>query len=117
MASSASFTDEFRFCLQHHDSLIRVCVDTVGRSYCTVALCITTMVLKSIMVLGGKKSPIENVWSTLTQRLARNTPDTLWQYVEATWTDVPQGYIQSLFDCKPWCVAAVITNNVSYTNY
>ncbi|GFV69304.1 hypothetical protein TNCV_3726341 [Trichonephila clavipes] len=36
-------------------------VDTVGRSYCTVALCIATMILKSIMVWGGKKTTIENV--------------------------------------------------------
>ncbi|GFU99919.1 transposable element Tcb1 transposase [Trichonephila clavipes] len=46
-------------------------------------------------------SPIENVWSLLAQRLARDTPptatpDQLRQYVEATWTVVPQEYIQGL---------------------
>ncbi|PRD35296.1 UNVERIFIED_CONTAM: hypothetical protein NCL1_11945 [Trichonephila clavipes] len=56
------------------------------------------------------------------QRLLRNTPpaatpDQLWQYVEATWTAVPQGYIQSLFDSMPRRVAAVIANNGDYTNY
>ncbi|GFV55818.1 DUF4817 domain-containing protein [Trichonephila clavipes] len=40
------------------------------------------------------------------QRLARNTPpaatsDKLWQYVEAAWTSVPQGYIESVFDSMP----------------
>lgn len=67
-------------------------------------------------------SPIENVWSMLAQRLARDTPpaatpDQLWQYVEAAWTAVPQGYIQSLFDSMPRRVAAVIANNGGHTNY
>ncbi|GFX35419.1 uncharacterized protein TNCV_102261 [Trichonephila clavipes] len=40
------------------------------------------------------------------QQLARDslpaaTPDLLWQYVEAAWTAVPQGYIQNLFDSLP----------------
>ncbi|GFV59251.1 transposable element Tcb1 transposase [Trichonephila clavipes] len=65
--------------------------------------------------------PIENGWSMLAQRLARNTPlaatpDQLWQYVEASWTAVPQGYIQSLFDSMPRCVVAVIANNGRYIN-
>lgn len=51
-------------------------------------------------------SPIENVWSMLAQRFARDappaaTPNQLWQYVEAACTAVPQGYIQSLFDSIP----------------
>ncbi|GFX02650.1 hypothetical protein TNCV_2010941 [Trichonephila clavipes] len=41
-------------------------------------------------------SPIENVWSMLAQRLARGIPYQLWQYVEATWTAVPQGCIQNI---------------------
>ncbi|GFW56401.1 hypothetical protein TNCV_2089081 [Trichonephila clavipes] len=51
-------------------------------------------------------SPIGNVWSMLAQRVARGTlptatPDQLWQYVEAAWTAVPQGYIQtSLTLCR-----------------
>ncbi|GFX86844.1 uncharacterized protein TNCV_3751171 [Trichonephila clavipes] len=66
-------------------------------------------------------SLIENVWSMLAQRLARDTPSTatpdqLWQHVEAIWTAVPQGYIQSLFVSMPRRVAAVIANNGGYTN-
>ncbi|GFY35832.1 uncharacterized protein TNCV_4842081 [Trichonephila clavipes] len=67
-------------------------------------------------------SPIENTRSVFAIRLARYTPpaptlDQLWQYMEAGWTDVPQGYIQSLFDSTPRLVAAVIANNGGYTNY
>ncbi|GFV94318.1 uncharacterized protein TNCV_2267721 [Trichonephila clavipes] len=58
----------------------------------------------------------------LVKPLARDTPptatpDQLWQYVEATWTDVPQGYIQSLFDSTPRRAPAVIANKDGYTNY
>ncbi|GFT14962.1 transposable element Tcb1 transposase [Trichonephila clavipes] len=61
-------------------------------------------------------SPIENAWSMFAQRLPRDTlstatPDQLWQYVDAAWTAVLQGYIQSLFDSMPRRMAAVITNN------
>ncbi|GFV10961.1 hypothetical protein TNCV_4707241 [Trichonephila clavipes] len=61
-------------------------------------------------------SSIESVWSTLEQRLVRNTPpaatpDQRWQYVKATCTTVPHGYIQSLFDFMPSRVSAVIENN------
>ncbi|GFY25241.1 transposable element Tcb1 transposase [Trichonephila clavipes] len=65
-------------------------------------------------------SPIENVWSMLAQRLARDTPptaspDQLRQYVEAAWTAVSQGYIQSLSGSMPRLVAAaVIANNGGY---
>ncbi|GFV17039.1 uncharacterized protein TNCV_655921 [Trichonephila clavipes] len=45
------------------------------------------------------------------------TPDQLWQYLEAAWTDVSQGYIQSLFNCMPRLVVAVIVTNGGYTNY
>ncbi|GFX64690.1 HTH_38 domain-containing protein [Trichonephila clavipes] len=67
-------------------------------------------------------SAFKNAWSMLAQRLARNTsstttPDQLWQYVEAAWTAVPQGYIQSLFDSMSRCVVAVIANNGGYINY
>ncbi|GFX60206.1 transposable element Tcb1 transposase [Trichonephila clavipes] len=51
-------------------------------------------------------SPVENVWSMLAQRLARDTsttatPGQLWQYVEPEWTAFPQGYIQNNFDSMP----------------
>ncbi|GFV90432.1 uncharacterized protein TNCV_50071 [Trichonephila clavipes] len=67
-------------------------------------------------------SPIENVLSLLAQRLVweappASTPDKLWQYVEASWTALPQGYIQSFFGSMPRRVAAVIANNGDYTNY
>ncbi|GFT56793.1 uncharacterized protein TNCV_1268851 [Trichonephila clavipes] len=56
------------------------------------------------------------------QRLAwdtppASTPNQLWQYVEAAWTALPQGYIESLFDSVPRRVAVVIANNGSCTNY
>ncbi|GFV71350.1 hypothetical protein TNCV_3133411 [Trichonephila clavipes] len=65
-------------------------------------------------------SPIENVWSMLAQRLAWYTPPAaisgqLWQHVEATWTAIHQGYIQSLFDSMLRRVAAVLANNGDYT--
>ncbi|GFW25157.1 transposable element Tcb1 transposase [Trichonephila clavipes] len=46
-------------------------------------------------------SPIENVRSIFSQRLAWDAPptataDQLWQYVQVAWTAVPQAYIQSL---------------------
>ncbi|GFY21920.1 transposable element Tcb1 transposase [Trichonephila clavipes] len=48
-------------------------------------------------------SPIENMWSMVTQRLTQitpraATPDQLWQRVEAAWSAVPQEHIQSLFE-------------------
>ncbi|GFV39798.1 uncharacterized protein TNCV_1043811 [Trichonephila clavipes] len=45
------------------------------------------------------------------------TPNQLWQYVEAAWATVPQGYIQSLFASMLRRVAEVITYNGGYTNY
>ncbi|GFS84651.1 transposable element Tcb1 transposase [Trichonephila clavipes] len=67
-------------------------------------------------------SPIEKEWSMFAQRLAQNTPsaaiaDQFWQYVEAAWTAVPQGHIQSLLDPMPRHVAAVMASNGSCTNY
>ncbi|GFS69886.1 transposable element Tcb1 transposase [Trichonephila clavipes] len=66
--------------------------------------------------------PFKNMWFILAQRLAWNTPpaatsDQLWQYVEVTWTAVPQGYIQRLFDSMWMHLAAVIANNGGYANY
>ncbi|GFY24272.1 transposable element Tcb1 transposase [Trichonephila clavipes] len=64
-------------------------------------------------------SPIENMWFIVAQRMtqiisAAATPDQLWQRVEATWSAVPQEYIQSLFDSMPRRVVAVISNNAGY---
>ncbi|GFU87477.1 transposable element Tcb1 transposase [Trichonephila clavipes] len=67
-------------------------------------------------------SPIENMWSMFAQRLTQitppaATPDQLWQCVEAVWSAVPQEHIQSLFESMPRRVAAVISNNGSYSGY
>ncbi|GFU66530.1 transposable element Tcb1 transposase [Trichonephila clavipes] len=67
-------------------------------------------------------SPIENMCSMHGQQLARDappiaTPDQLWQYVEAAWTTLPQGYFQSIFESMLRLVAAVIANNCVFTNY
>ncbi|GFV58387.1 SCAN domain-containing protein 3 [Trichonephila clavipes] len=43
------------------------------------------------------------------------TPDQLWQRVEAAWSAVPQEHIQSLFESMPRRMAAVISNNGSYS--
>ncbi|GFX41732.1 transposable element Tcb1 transposase [Trichonephila clavipes] len=45
------------------------------------------------------------------------TQDQLWQRVEAAWSAVPQEHIQSLFESMPKRVAAVISNNGSYSGY
>ncbi|GFX50010.1 transposable element Tc1 transposase [Trichonephila clavipes] len=67
-------------------------------------------------------SPIENTSSMVAQRLTQITPtaappDQLWQRVEAAWSAVPQEHIQSLFESMPRRVAAVISNNGSYSGY
>ncbi|GFU01759.1 transposable element Tcb1 transposase [Trichonephila clavipes] len=67
-------------------------------------------------------SPIENMCSTVAQRLTQitptaATPDQLWQRVEAAWSAVPQEHIQSLFESMPRRVAAVISNNGGYSGY
>ncbi|GFW32361.1 transposable element Tcb1 transposase [Trichonephila clavipes] len=67
-------------------------------------------------------SPIENMWSIITQRLTQvtppaATPDQLWQSVEAAWSSVPQEHIQSLLESMPRRVVAVISNNGGYSSY
>ncbi|GFU88683.1 transposable element Tcb1 transposase [Trichonephila clavipes] len=66
--------------------------------------------------------PKENMWSMVAQRLTQitppaSTPDQLCQRVEASWSDVPQEHIQSLFEPMPRRVAAVISNNGGYSGY
>ncbi|GFV76292.1 transposable element Tcb1 transposase [Trichonephila clavipes] len=51
-------------------------------------------------------TPVENVCSMLAQPLARDTkpaatPDQFWQYAEASWTVVLQGYVQILLASMP----------------
>ncbi|GFX76838.1 transposable element Tcb1 transposase [Trichonephila clavipes] len=67
-------------------------------------------------------SPIENMWSMVAQRGTQitspaATPDQLWQRVEAAWSAVPQEHSQSLFESMSRRVAAVITNNGSFSGY
>ncbi|GFX65699.1 transposable element Tcb1 transposase [Trichonephila clavipes] len=65
-------------------------------------------------------SPIENMWSMVSQRLTQitppaATPDQLWQRVEAAWSAVPQEHIQSFFESMPRRVAVVISSNGGYS--
>ena len=67
-------------------------------------------------------SPIENMWSMVTQRVTQitspaATPDQLWQRGEAAWSVVPQEHIQNPFESMPRSVAAVISNNGGYFGY
>ncbi|GFW64308.1 transposable element Tcb1 transposase [Trichonephila clavipes] len=67
-------------------------------------------------------SPIENIWSMVAQRLIQitpsaTTPDQFLQRVEATWSDVPQEHIQSLFELMPRRVEMEISNNVGFCGY
>ncbi|KFM60309.1 Transposable element Tcb1 transposase, partial [Stegodyphus mimosarum] len=67
-------------------------------------------------------SPIENMWSMVSERLTQITsqavtPDQLYQRVEAAWSAVPQEHIQRLFESMPKRVAAVISNNGGYSGY
>ncbi|GFX03021.1 transposable element Tcb1 transposase [Trichonephila clavipes] len=66
--------------------------------------------------------PIENMWSMVAQRVTHitplaATPDQLWQRVEAAWSAVLPGHIQSLFESMPRRVAVVISNNGGYSGY
>ncbi|GFV44177.1 transposable element Tcb1 transposase [Trichonephila clavipes] len=67
-------------------------------------------------------SPIENMWSMGAQQLTQittpsETPDQLWQRVEAAWSAITQEHIQSIFESMPRRVVAVISNNGGYTGY
>ncbi|GFX47753.1 transposable element Tcb1 transposase [Trichonephila clavipes] len=122
------FTDGSRFFPQHHDCWIQVwrrrAVFQQDNALQHVERSVQELLTHPIELLPWPPtlSPIENMRSKLSQRLTRDTPptgtpDLLWQYVEAAWTTVPQGYIQSLFDCMLRRVAAVIFNNSCCTNY
>ncbi|GFW46928.1 transposable element Tcb1 transposase [Trichonephila clavipes] len=114
--------------------------DRHGRSHppqCTTSvLCTATLVLHCVLwffvnhqiellpwpARSPDLSPIENMWSMVAQRLTQitppaDTPDQLWQHVEAVWSAVPQEHIQSLFESMPRRVAAVISNNGGYSGY
>ncbi|GFT76264.1 transposable element Tcb1 transposase [Trichonephila clavipes] len=67
-------------------------------------------------------SPIENMWSMVTQRLTQitppaATPNLFWQRVEAACSAVPQEHIQSLFESMQRRVSVVISNNGGYSGY
>ncbi|GFV28517.1 hypothetical protein TNCV_3984681 [Trichonephila clavipes] len=102
--------------------------DIVVRGCRTVALCFTTLVLHPVSWLSQSvgHAPLgwgrDNPTRGLAQQLARDTPPTagpaqLWQYEEAAWTALPQGYIQYFFDSMSMRVAVVTANNGGYTNY
>ncbi|GFV75093.1 transposable element Tcb1 transposase [Trichonephila clavipes] len=125
------FNDESRFCLQYHDGRVRVWRHRGERLLNCCAMHRLTGPAPDIVLwiellpwptFSPDLSPIENLWSMLAQRLARDTPpaatpNQLRQYMEAAWITVPQGYIQSLFDSMPRRIAADIANNGGYTNY
>ncbi|GFT79097.1 transposable element Tcb1 transposase [Trichonephila clavipes] len=67
---------------------------------CNIQECIFTIQIELLPcpACSSDLSPIENMWSKLAQRMTQNispaaTPVQLWQYVEAAWTNVPQGYV------------------------
>ncbi|GFW06411.1 transposable element Tcb1 transposase [Trichonephila clavipes] len=67
-------------------------------------------------------SPIESVWSMVTERLARHhtpvtTVDEPWYRIEAAWSSEPVHDIQSLFDSKLRCLSAVITARCGCFSY
>ncbi|GFU90194.1 transposable element Tcb1 transposase [Trichonephila clavipes] len=67
-------------------------------------------------------SPMEKMWSMVTQRFTHitppgATPDQLWQRVEVSWSAIPQEYIQSVFESMPRRVAVLISNNGGYYGY
>ncbi|GFX16200.1 transposable element Tcb1 transposase [Trichonephila clavipes] len=66
--------------------------------------------------------PIVNMWSMVVQRLTQITPpaatsDQLCPRVGAASSAVPQEHSQRLFESMPRCVAAVISNDGTYTGY
>ncbi|GFT98328.1 transposable element Tcb1 transposase [Trichonephila clavipes] len=95
------FTDETRFCLQHHDDRIRVWRHRVQRLLnCRVMHRHTgpapgiKIELLPWPVCSTDLSQIQNVWCMLAQRLTRDTlpaamADQFRQYVDATWAAVP----------------------------
>ncbi|GFV48316.1 transposable element Tcb1 transposase [Trichonephila clavipes] len=99
------FTDESRFCLQHHDGRIRIWKHRGERllNYCVMHR--HTGHAPGIMIellpwpaCFPDPSPIQNECSMLAQRLAQKTPpsatpDQICQYVENAWTAVPQGNV------------------------
>ncbi|GFW91533.1 transposable element Tcb1 transposase [Trichonephila clavipes] len=117
------FTDESCICLQHHDGRIRVWRHRVERMLNSCVLHHHSGPAPGIMIElfpwpahSLDLSPIENMWSMVSQRLTQITPlaatsDQLWQLVEAAWSAVPKTHMQSIFESMPRRVAAVISNN------
>ncbi|GFW34617.1 transposable element Tcb1 transposase [Trichonephila clavipes] len=68
-------------------------------------------------------SPMENMWSMVSQRLTQitlppaATPYQLWKCAEAAWSVVSQEHIQSLLESMSRLVAAVISSNDGYSGY
>ncbi|GFT09691.1 transposable element Tcb1 transposase [Trichonephila clavipes] len=123
------FTDESRIYLQHYNGRIRVWIHRGERMLNCCVMHRHTGPAPGIMfellpwpARSPDLSPIENMGFMVAQRLTQitppaATPDLLWQRVEAAWSAVPQELIQSLFESIPRRVAAVISNNGSYSGY
>ncbi|UYV60256.1 hypothetical protein LAZ67_1000569 [Cordylochernes scorpioides] len=122
------FTDESRFCLQHHDGRIRVWRHRGERMVNSCVMHRHTGPAPGIMVWGGigyhSRTPLVRIAGTLnSQRYISEitspaaTPDQLWQHVEAAWSAVPQEHIQNIFELMPRHVATVISNKVGYSGY
>ncbi|GFW46194.1 transposable element Tcb1 transposase [Trichonephila clavipes] len=132
------FTDESRICQQRHDGRIQVwrhcgermlnsCVmhrhtgpapDIMDNARPHVVRIVQRLFVNHQLelifwpALSPDLSPIENMWSMVTQRLTQTTPpaatpDPLWQRMEAAWSAVSQEHIQSLFESMPRRVAAL----------
>ncbi|GFV69135.1 transposable element Tcb1 transposase [Trichonephila clavipes] len=107
------FTDESRICLLHHDGRIRV---WRHRGEMMLNSCLMhghTGLGPGFMIellpwpaRSPDLSPIESMWSIVTQRLTQitlpaATPDQLWQHVEAAWSAVPKNKSKvSLNQCR-----------------
>ena len=67
-------------------------------------------------------SPIEYVWDMVRRRLIRQGPpaptlDALWTRIQTAWRDIPQEYIQDLFDSMPWRIETLIAAHGGFTPY
>ncbi|GFT46562.1 transposable element Tcb1 transposase [Trichonephila clavipes] len=135
-------TDETRICLQHYDGRVRVwrhrkkrmlnsCVmhwvlwikrNDTWHSLSKGSSSITKLILLPCPARSPDLSPIENMWSMVTQRLTQiTTPgatlDQLWQREEAAGSAVPQEHIQSPFELMPRRVTVVMSNNGGCSGY
>ena len=65
---------------------------------------------------------IEHVWAYMKRRLDRHTepPEKLidlWERVQEIWTDLPNGFLQKLYESMPKRLEEVIKNKEGNTKY